>query len=172
MKIIDLKISNGFRRMKAVVGTDAEMARILGLSRAHIGRILKGVTVYLEDETWARIEKTLSRYIHDDDPGGVEPLPIHKIKDFPVISEVSAAMCNTAFCPIADWADEHAEGRMSFREGRSGDFVLRISGGLDVAVVSGGYAVALPSLQTGEGATSGCRAWFRRSGVQDLRRKG
>lgn len=67
MKIIDLSIANGFRRMKAAVGTDVEMARILGLSKAHVGRILKGKTMYLEDETWARIQGTLDRYIISDE---------------------------------------------------------------------------------------------------------
>lgn len=127
MKIIDLKIGNGFRRMKAAVGTDAEMARILGLSRAHIGRILKGTTYYLEDETWARIEKIMSRYIRNDDPSNVEPVS-ERVRSFPVISEAAAAQCNTAFIPIADWADEYAEDRVSFSEGRTGDFVLRVSG--------------------------------------------
>ena len=127
MKIIDLKVGNGFRRMKAAVGTDAEMARILGLSRAHIGRILKGTTYYLEDETWARIEKIMSRYIREDDPSNVEPV-VERVKNFPVISEAAAAQCNTTFIPIADWANEYAEDRVSFSEGRTGDFVLRVSG--------------------------------------------
>ena len=50
------------------------------------------------------------------------------VKDFPVISEAAAAQCNTAFVPIADWASEVAEERVSFSEGRPGDFVLRVSG--------------------------------------------
>lgn len=128
MKIIDLRIGNGFRRMKAAVGTNAEMARILGLSRAHIGRILSGVTNYLEDDTWARISGIMSRYIRPDDPSNVEPVAVEKISDFPVISEAAAAQCNTAYFPIADWADEYAEDRVSFSEGRAGDFVVRVSG--------------------------------------------
>lgn len=128
MKIIDLKIGNGFRRMKAAVGTDAEMARILGVSRAHVGRILKGITNYLEDDTWERIKDIVGRYIKEDDPCNVEPPNQSNIRRFPVISEAAAASCNTVYWPIADWADEYAEDRVSFSEGRDGDFVIRVSG--------------------------------------------
>lgn len=127
MKIIDLKIGNGFRRMKAALGTDAEMARVLGISRAHVGRILKGVTNYLEDETWERIKDIVGRYIDDNDPSNVVPVA-QTYQQFPVISEAAAASCNTAYFPIADWANEYAEDRVSFSEGRDGDFVIRISG--------------------------------------------
>lgn len=127
MKQLDLKLSNAFRRMKAAVGTNAEMARILGVSRAHIGRILKGGMYGLEDETWARIESLLAPYIRDDDPSNVCPIP-EKIRNFPVISEAAAAACNTAIIPIADWASDYAENFVSFSEGRAGDFVLRVSG--------------------------------------------
>lgn len=128
MKIIDLKLANGFRRMKAALKTDAEMARVLGISRAHIGRILKGSTYFLEDETWARIEPLIKKYVHDDDPSNVEPPAVIRNQRFPVISEAAAASCNTAYFPIADWAEEYAEDRVSFSEGRPGDFVIRVSG--------------------------------------------
>lgn len=128
MKIIDLKIANGFRRMKAALETDAAVSRALGLSRAHIGRILKGTTYFLEDDTWARIEPIISRYIHDDDPSNVEPPAVNRNQRFPVISEGAAAECNTAYFPIADWAEEYAEDRVSFSEGRPGDFVIRVAG--------------------------------------------
>lgn len=128
MKIIDLKIANGFRRMKAAMETDAAVSRALGLSRAHVGRILKGTTYYLEDETWNRIEPIVKRYIHDDDPSNVEPPSVNLNQRFPVISEAAAAECNTAYFPIADWAEEYAEDRVSFSEGRPGDFVIRVAG--------------------------------------------
>jgi len=127
MKQLDLRLSNAFRRMKAVVGTNAEMARLLGLSRAHIGRILKGGMCGIEDETWTRIESILAPYMRDEDPSNVSPVQ-DKILKFPVISEAAAATCNTAIIPIADWASDYAENFVSFSEGRAGDFVLRVSG--------------------------------------------
>ena len=36
--------------------------------------------------------------------------------------------CNTAFFPISDWAEKYAEDRVSFSEGRPGDFVIRVAG--------------------------------------------
>ncbi|MBQ9502881.1 MAG: hypothetical protein IJU70_12040 [Lentisphaeria bacterium] len=127
MRLIDLKLSNAFRRMRATVRTNVELADKLGLSRAHVGRILKGEVYYLDDKTWVRIEKLVTPYISDEDPSNVVPVQ-EKIKSFPVISEAAAAMCNTAFIPIADWASDYAENFVSFSEGRPGDFVLRVSG--------------------------------------------
>jgi len=127
MKQIDLKLSNAFRRMRATVRTNTELADKLGFSRAHVGRILKGEVYYLDDKNWARIEKLVTPFISDEDPSNVVPVQ-EKIKSFPVISEAAAAMCNTAFIPIADWASDYAENFVSFSEGRPGDFVLRVSG--------------------------------------------
>lgn len=79
MKIIDLAIANGFRRMKAAVRTDAEMSRILGLSKAHVGRILKGKTIYLSDDTWSRIESHLGRYIISDEYNASNSGTVHGV---------------------------------------------------------------------------------------------
>ena len=68
MKIINLELSNAFRRMKFREGTATAMARKLGLSKGHIGRILHGTTQYLSDETWARIAPIITPYIRQDGP--------------------------------------------------------------------------------------------------------
>lgn len=127
MKIIDSKIANGFRRMKASLGTDAEMSRVLQISRAHVGRILKGKINYLEDDTWERIKHIVEHYTFDDNPNNVSSLGHERIKCFPVISDTVAATCNTVYCPISVWADAHAEDRIVFSEGRTGDFIIRVT---------------------------------------------
>lgn len=67
MKIIDLSITNAFRRMKAVFKTNAEISRRVDLSQIHVARILNGKTQYFSDETWARIEPVLRAYLRSDD---------------------------------------------------------------------------------------------------------
>lgn len=75
MKIIDLPLSNAIRRLRLNSGSDSEVAEKLNLSRAHIGRILKGKINYFEDDTWKRIEPILSPYMTNEDsvyaPGGI-----------------------------------------------------------------------------------------------------
>ena len=128
MKIIDIKLFNAFVRMKAALVTDTEVARVLGISCAHVGRILKGKTKYLSDETWERVEPTLSLYIRKDDVSNVERVG-GAITSFPVISDSAAAQnAGTCYYPISDWADEYAEERISFSQGRAGDFVIRVTG--------------------------------------------
>ena len=127
MKIIDLKISNAFRRMKAALGTDAEMARVLHLSRAHVGRILHGSIIYLEDETWSRIAPVLARYFRDDEPGTASASPETPPRTLPVLQLTELAGANTLLMPVSEWAEEHAAERVAFVEGREGDFVLRVT---------------------------------------------
>lgn len=99
-----------------------EAARMLGVSENTITNWKRGGVV---DTKNARAIKLLTA--SDAPRAEVEPFT-GPVKDFPVISEAAAAQCNTAFVPIADWADEYAESRVSFSEGRAGDFVLRVSG--------------------------------------------
>ena len=49
MKIIDLVLQNAFRLMRQKEDSSADMARKLGISGAHMTRILKGKTIYLSD---------------------------------------------------------------------------------------------------------------------------
>lgn len=80
MKIIDLSISNAFRRMKAAFRTNAEVSRRTNLSEVHISRILSGKTQYLSDETWERVEPILSRYMRKDDaPAAMMSDPLFRI---------------------------------------------------------------------------------------------
>ena len=128
MKIIDLKISNAFRRMKAALGTDAEMARVLQLSRAHVGRILHGSVIYLENDTWNRIAPMLTRYFRDD--AGAPPAaaaPPSTPRSLPVMRQEELSAANTLLMPITEWAEEQAAERVSFAEGCEGDFVLRVT---------------------------------------------
>ena len=127
MKIIDLKISNAFRRMKAALGTDAEMARVLQLSRAHVGRILHGSVIYLENDTWNRIAPVLARYFRDDADVSLSTLDPLSIRSLPVIRQEELATANTLLMPITEWAEEHAVERVAFAEGCEGDFVLRVT---------------------------------------------
>lgn len=75
MKIIDSELYDGFLRMREAIGTNAEMGRILGLSRAHIGRIINKVTLYLNDPTWRRVEKELRPYLRTDHVPMAKPAP-------------------------------------------------------------------------------------------------
>lgn len=128
MKIIDIPIYNAFLRMRQAKGSNAEIARLLGLSRAHITQIFKMETRYLNDSTWERIQPTLSPYIRKDDVSNVERVG-GAITSFPVISDSAAAQnAGTCYYPISDWADEYAEERISFSQGRAGDFVIRVTG--------------------------------------------
>lgn len=63
MKLIDLSISNAFRRMKAIFKTNANISRKVYLSEAHVGRILSGKTTFFSDETWDRIKPIISPYL-------------------------------------------------------------------------------------------------------------
>lgn len=134
MKILTLELSNGFKRMRANLGSDAEVAKLLELSRAHVGRILKDKINYLEDDTWERIKPLLSQYVS---PEALQDKPVSNaefyrpekaVKKFPVISAAAAAECNTCYMPIAEYASLNAEGEVSFTEGRDGDIVIRVSG--------------------------------------------
>lgn len=155
MKIIDSRTRNAFRRMREALGTNTRVAEELNLSVVHIGRILSGVTIYLEDKTWDAVQEKLAPYmdsletisrprpspnrkaetlspIDRVDPNWssseVAPVDDRIFQTFPVISDASAASCNTSLFPIADWADANAEQRVSFSAGRNGDFVIRVSG--------------------------------------------
>ena len=80
MKIIDLSISNAFRRMKAAFRTNAEVSRRTNLSEVHVSRILNGKTQYLSDETWTRVEPVLSRFMRKDDvPDALMNDPLFRI---------------------------------------------------------------------------------------------
>ena len=146
MKIIDAQTRKAFQRMRAALGTNTRVAEELNLSVVHIGRILNGTTIYLEDRTWEAIRKKLSLYMKPEDAESasspsanvdvkpnwaiseVAPVDARMLRTFPVISEAAAASCNTSLFPIADWADANAEEHVSFSAGRDGDFVIRISG--------------------------------------------
>ena len=73
MKIIDLVLGNAFRRMRLQEKTATSMAKKLGLSSAHVGKILHGTTQYLSDETWTRIEPIITPYIRTDAPAAPDP---------------------------------------------------------------------------------------------------
>lgn len=73
MKIIDLVLQNAFRLMRQKEDSSADMARKLGISGAHMTRILKGKTNYLSDETWTRIEPIITPYIRTDAPAASDP---------------------------------------------------------------------------------------------------
>ncbi len=51
-----------------------------------------------------------------------------KATSFPVISSAAAAECNTAYMPIAEYAELNAEEHISFTKGKPGDFVIRVTG--------------------------------------------
>lgn len=73
MKIIDLVLQNAFRLMRLKEDSSADMARKLGISGAHMTRILKGKTNYLSDETWTRIEPIITPYIRTDSQAAPDP---------------------------------------------------------------------------------------------------
>ena len=87
MKIIDLILGNAFRRMRMKEKNATTMAEKLGLSSAHVGRILHGTTQYLSDETWTRIEPIITPYIRTDATVSAAIPP-------EVIREVMASACS------------------------------------------------------------------------------
>lgn len=62
MKIIDLQVSNAFRKMRVHYNNQA-IAEKLGISPMHVGRVLAGKTSHFEDNTWAKIEPILKPYL-------------------------------------------------------------------------------------------------------------
>lgn len=58
----------------------------------------------------------------------VPPVELEKEIQLPVVSLAAAAEVNTAIYPIADWAENNAIDRQSFRLGRPGDIVLEVDG--------------------------------------------
>ena len=113
-------------------GSQAAFSRYSGISTYNLSKILSGNKKYVFGDIWSQLCDVFPEI--DDRPANhaspisnVEPVS-ETIKSFPVISEAAAAQCNTAFIPIVDWADEYAEDRVSFSEGRAGDFVVRVTG--------------------------------------------
>lgn len=51
------------------------------------------------------------------------------IMNFPVISEAAAVEASgSCYYPIGSWAEEYAEEKVSFSDGKPGDFVIRVTG--------------------------------------------
>ncbi|MDD5596289.1 MAG: hypothetical protein PHV82_00005 [Victivallaceae bacterium] len=63
MKIISPDILDAVHRMKLQLGTNIEVAKRLGVSSKHVGKILAEDVKYFEDKTWTRIKPLLSPYI-------------------------------------------------------------------------------------------------------------
>lgn len=63
MKILTLDIGNAIRELKKKCRTNIEVGRQLGMTSAHVGRILSGKVNYFGDETWERIEPILAPYM-------------------------------------------------------------------------------------------------------------
>ena len=114
------------RQAVADAGTQAAFCRYSKISPYNVSKILSGTKKFVFGDIWAQLCNIFPE-IDDRPVREVEPFN-GKVTDFPVISEAAAAQCNTAVIPIADWANEQAEKRVSFSEGRAGDFVLRVSG--------------------------------------------
>ena len=122
-------IKNLFAYMKERGITQLDMAKMLGVSKNSLTNWKNGKPID------PRNVQAINALLLGWEPQTAQTAPqsnvepFHgKVADFPVISEAAAAQCNTAFIPIADWADQQAEERVSFSEGRAGDFVLRVSG--------------------------------------------
>ncbi len=131
MKIIDDNIYAALHKLKLVCGgTNAELGRKLGLSRAYIGKLINGKSNYFEEKTWERIEPILRPYIKGNKiRSDAEPVVINpEGKVFPVISEAAAVSCNTAYIPIADFAIENSDELRYFDLGLPGDIAIRITG--------------------------------------------
>lgn len=63
MKIISPDILDALHRMKIQFGTNVGVARKLGVSSKHVGKILTEDVKYFEDKTWERIEPLIVPYI-------------------------------------------------------------------------------------------------------------
>jgi hypothetical protein len=63
MKIISPDILDALHRMKLQLGTNVEVAKRLGVSSKHVGKILAEDVKYFEDRTWERIEPLITPYI-------------------------------------------------------------------------------------------------------------
>lgn len=63
MKIISSDILDAIHRMKLQLGTNTEIAKKLGVSSKHVGKILLEDVKYFEDKTWVRIKPQIAPYI-------------------------------------------------------------------------------------------------------------
>lgn len=64
--VIDDTIINAIRLMRLDNDSNnSAVARKLGLSRAHIGKILKGNVQYFEPKTWNNVEHVLKYYLNE-----------------------------------------------------------------------------------------------------------
>ncbi|MEI3002747.1 MAG: S24 family peptidase [Victivallis sp.] len=125
MKMIDLTLSNAIRRMRAGMKSDAALADKLGLSRMHIGRILKGKINYFEDDTWQRIEPLLKPYIKDS----VTLLSKCDFVAVPLLSVAQAMEMQPATHPFGDKLAELGTNEFSyFSTAKPGDFAVLITG--------------------------------------------
>lgn len=129
MKLIDLRIANAFRRMRAAHKSAREISFILGLSAAHIGKILSGKVNYFEDKTWERIEPIVSRYMAKEEPRTIEAITPSMTGIFvPIVSLAGAASIHPGLSPIMECVNEHAEESAYFPQAKDGDFVIQVSG--------------------------------------------
>lgn len=128
MKLIDLSIQNAFRRMRAAHRSAREIAFMLELTPAHIGKILNGKVTFFEDKTWARIEPIVKRYMLNE-PRTIEAVKPNMSGNFvPIVSFAGAASIHPGLSPIMDCVNEHAEESAYFPQARTGDFVIQVSG--------------------------------------------
>lgn len=63
MKIIDDVIYNALLKCRENFQTDAAMASACGLSRSHMGNLLRRQVSHFDDETWPRVAPLLNPYI-------------------------------------------------------------------------------------------------------------
>jgi len=82
---------NALHQMKLHLGSNAELARVMGISAAHIGRLLKGGEKFVEHPTWEKIEPHLQPYIKAFQ-AKPESTPCH--------------LTDSAQCPFRDDGDE------------------------------------------------------------------
>lgn len=66
MQILTIAIENAIRNMKHDLNKNIAVGEALGMTSAHIGRILSGKVNYFNDETLARIRPILSPYMEED----------------------------------------------------------------------------------------------------------
>lgn len=128
MKLIDLSIQNAFRRMRAAHRSAREIAFMLNLTPAHVGKILNGKVNYFEDKTWVRIEPIVKRYMLNE-PRTIEAVKPDMTGSFvPIVSLAGAASVRPGLMPILDCVQEYAEDQAYFPQAKSGDFVIQVSG--------------------------------------------
>jgi len=102
-------------------------AKSIGIDKSQLHKYMNGVVRSVHTETWHKLCDYFPEI--DDRKGKIVGNEDGDMPKFPVISLAAAVEASgVAYVPIDEYAERNAEYRLSFSEGKPGDFVIRVSG--------------------------------------------